>query len=324
MVMKKFLLAALVTVASFGSAAAQTYPARPITLIVPSAAGGPTDTLARILTERMSKTLGQPFIIEDQGTAGGTIAVGRVARATPDGYTVCIGQWGNFVLNAAIYPLAYDLLNDFAPVAWVASNPQLIVSNNAVPAKNLKELIAWLKANPDKATQGTAGAGSPAHVAGLYFQSLTGTQFRFVPYKGAAPAMQDLLGGRIDLLFDQASNSLAQVRAGKIRAYAVTAKIRLPAAPDIPTVEEAGLPDFQVSVWHGLWAPKATPKDIVAKLNAAVVEALSDEHVRSRLAAIGQQIPSREQQTPEVLAGLQKREAEKWWPIVKSANIVSH
>jgi len=299
----------------------QTYPSRPITIIVPSAAGGPTDTLTRILAERMTVSLGQPIIIEDQGAAGGTIAVGRVAQATPDGYTIGIGQYGNYVLNGAIYQLRYDLLTDFEPVALLASNPQLIVSKNAVPATDLKGLIAWLKANPDKALQGTAGAGSPAHVSGVYFQNSTGTHFRFVPYRGAAPAMQDLLAGQIDLLFDQASNALPQVRAGRIRAYAVTANSRLAAASDIATVDEAGLPGFYISVWHGLWVPKATPADVVAKINAAFVDALADPAVRRRLAELGQDIPPRDKQTPEALRAYQKAEIKKWWPIIKAANI---
>jgi tripartite-type tricarboxylate transporter receptor subunit TctC len=300
---------------------AETYPSHPITLIVPSAPGGPTDTLARILAESMRQVLGQPIIIENQGAAGGTIALGRVARAAPDGYTIGIGQNGNFVLNGATYALSYDLLNDFAPVAVLASNPQVIVSKNAVPAKDLEELIAWLKNNPERALQGTAGSGSPAHISGIYFQNTTGTRFQFVPYRGAAPAMKDLLAGEIDLLIDQASNALPQVKAGRIRAYAVTAKVRLNAAPDIPTVDEAGLPGFYVSVWHGLWAPKATPVDIITKLDESVRRALADRNVSQRLAEIGQDAPPAEQQTPEGLRTLQKAEADKWWPIIKAAGI---
>jgi tripartite-type tricarboxylate transporter receptor subunit TctC len=233
------------------------------------------------------------------------------------------GQYGNYVLNGATYPLTYDLLKDFEPVALVASNPQLIVAKNAMPAKDLKELIAWLLANPGKASQGTAGAGSPAHVSGIYFQNTTGTRFQFVPYRGAAPAMQDLVAGQIDMLFDQASNSLSQVRAGRIRVYAVTSKSRLAAASDIPTVDEAGLPGFYVSVWHGVWLPKATPQDIVLKLNAAIVDALADSTVRQRLAELGQEIPPREQQTPEALRAYQIAEADKWWPLINAAGIKS-
>jgi tripartite-type tricarboxylate transporter receptor subunit TctC len=302
---------------------AESFPSRPIVLMVPSAPGGPTDTLARILAESMRQTLGQPIIIENQGAAGGTIAVGHVARAAPDGYTVCIGQYGNFVLNGAIYHLSYDLLNDFEPVAMLASNPQVIVSQNAVPAKDLRELMAWLKQNPDKATQGTAGSGSPAHISGVYFQNATGTRFQFVPYRGAAPAMKDLLAGQIDLLFDQASNALQYINAGRIRAYAITSKTRLDAAPNIPTVDEAGLPGFYVSVWHGLWAPKATPKEIVARLDDSVQRALADAAVEQRLAQIGQEVPPRDLQTPAGLRALQRAEADKWWPIIKAAGIAA-
>ena len=311
----------IITATMTAGANAQSYPARAITLIVPSAAGGPTDTLARILAESMRQTLGQPIVVENQGTAGGTVAVGRVARAAPDGYTIAIGQYGNFVLNGAIYALPYDVLNDFAPVSVLASNPQLIVSKNAVPADNLKALIAWLKNNPGKASQGTAGSGSPAHISGVYFQKTTGTQFEFVPYKGAAPAMLDLLAGQIDLLIDQASNALPQVKAGRIRAYAVTARSRLDAAPDIPTVDEAGLPGFYVSVWHGLWAPKSTPAPVIAKLDESIQRALADTAVRKRFAELGQEIPPREQQTPDGLHALQRAEADKWWPIIKAAGI---
>jgi tripartite-type tricarboxylate transporter receptor subunit TctC len=315
------ITSAMITSTMITVANAESYPTRAITLIVQSAAGGPTDTLARILAESMRQTLGQPIIVENQGTAGGTVAVGRVARAAPDGYTIAIGQYGNFVLNGAIYALPYDVLNDFAPVSVLASNPQIIVSRNAVPANTLKELIAWLKANPGKATQGTAGSGSPAHISGVYFQNATGTQFRFVPYRGAAPAMLDLLAGQIDLLIDQASNALPHVKAGRIRAYAVTAKSRIDAAPDIPTVDEAGLPGFYVSVWHGLWAPKSTPAPVIAKLDQSIQRALADTAVRKRFAEIGQDIPARQQQTPDALHALQKAEADKWWPIIKAAGI---
>jgi len=302
-------------------ALSDSYPSRPITILVPSAPGGPTDALTRVIAEHVREVLGQPIVVENQGVAGGTVAVGRVAHAPPDGYTLSIGQWGNFVINQAVYPLQYDLLKDFSPIALIASNPQIIVARKDFPAQNLKELIAWLKDHPGQATQGTAGAGSPAHVGGVYFQQVTGTKFRFVPYRGAGPAMLDLLGGRIDLLFDQASNSLAHLRSGKIKAFAVTASARLPGAPEIPTVDEAGLPGFYVSVWHGIWAPKGTPTPIIAKLDAAVVSALNDPVVKKQLALLGQQIPPREQQSPEALAKFQRAEAEKWWPIIKAANI---
>jgi len=300
---------------------AQAYPARPITLVVPFAAGGPTDTIARIMGERMRTSLGQTIIIENTTGAAGSIGVGRVARAEPDGYTVGIGHWSTHVVNGAIYQLPYDVLNDFEPISLVAANAQLAVVRKSLPVNNLKELIDWLKANPDKATQGTAGAGSASHVSGVYFQKATGTRFQFVPYRGTGPAMQDLVAGQIDLMFDQASNSLGQVRAGTIKAYAVTAKARLPSAPDIPTVDEAGLPGFYTSTWYGMWAPKGTPKPVIAKLSAAVMEALADPVVQKRLGDQGLEFPPPAQQTPEALAAHHKAEIEKWWPIVKAANI---
>jgi len=303
------------------TAAAQSYPARPITLVNPYAAGGPVDAVARILSAPMSKALGQPVLVDYTTGANGTIGVGRVARAAPDGYTLSIGHWATHVINAAIYPLQYDVLKDLEPVGMICANPLLIVARSSFPAKNLGELIAWLKANPDKASAGTAGVGSGTHMGGLYFQSTTGTKFQYIPYRGSGPAMQDLLAGRLDLMVDQASNSLPQVRAGKIRVYAVTAKTRLSSAPDIPTVDEAGLPGLYVSVWFGIWAPKGTPHDIVAKVNAAMVSSLADPAVRQRLADLGQEITPREQQSPEALAAFHKAETEKWWPLVKAAGI---
>jgi tripartite-type tricarboxylate transporter receptor subunit TctC len=321
---RRFLhLASGAVSASFVSriASAQTYPTRPITIIVPFAAGGPTDAIARIIGERLRASLGQTVIIENVTGASGSIGVGRVVRATPDGYTVSIGHFGSHVLNGAIYALPYDLLNDLAPISLIASNPQVIIGNKTLPANNLIELIAWLGANPDKAAAGTAGAGGPANVAGLYFQSMTGTRFRFVPYRGTAPAMQDLLAGQIDLMFDQAVEAVPQIRAGNVKAFAVTAKTRLAVVPEIPSVDEAGLAGFYVSVWHGLWVPKGTPKDIVAKLNDAVVDALADENVRTRLANLGQEIPLREQQASKALGAFQKAEIDRWWPVIKAAGI---
>ena len=316
--MRTLILAAALA-ASLSGASAQTYPARPITMIVPFAAGGPTDRIARIVAEGMRPTLGQPIVIEDVSGASGTIGVGRAVRAAPDGYTLSAGMWATHVLNGAVFALPYDLLTDLEPIALLTSNPQLIVARNGVPANNLKELIAWLKANPGKASQGTAGAGT--RVAGAFFQTLSGTTFAFVPYRGSAPAMQDLIGGQIDLMFDQVSNSLAQVRAGNIKGFAVTAKTRLALAPEIPSVDEAGLPGFYTSLWNAIWAPKGTPKDIIAKINAAVVASLADPMVRAKLIELGQEIPPPEQQTPEALGAYQKAEIEKWWPIIKAANI---
>ena len=304
------------------SAQAQNYPSRPITIVVPFAAGGPTDTIARVMGERMRASLGQTVIIENVTGGAGSIGVGRVVRAAADGYTIIIGHWGTHVVNGVTYTLQYDLLKDLAPIAMIATTPSLIVSKPAVPAKDLKELIAWLKANPGKAAQGSGGAGSAAHIHGVFFQQRTGTQFQHVPYRGAAPAMQDLIGGQIDLMIDQVSNSLQHARTGKIRAYAVTAKARLNSGPDIPTVDEAGLAGFHTSVWHALWAPAATPGNVIATLNAAVVESLADPKVRQRLMVdLGQDIPPRAEQTPQALGVLHKAEIEKWWPVIRAANI---
>lgn len=303
------------------AAPAQVYPSRPITMVVPFAAGGPVDTVARILSEPMRATLGQSIIVENVTGAAGSIGVGRVARAAPDGYTLSIGHWSTHVVNGAIYPLPYDLLRDLEPIVLLPSNPMIVVSKSAVPAKNLNEFVGWIKANEGKVSAGTAGAGSATHVAGVYFQNVTGTRFQFVPYRGTGPALQDLVAGQIDFIVDQASNSLQHVRDGKIRAYAVTASARLPSAPDIPTVAEAGLPSLDISVWYGLWAPKGTPKEIIAKLNAAAVQALSEPAVRQRFAELGLDMPPRDRLTPEALAAYQKAEIEKWWPVIKAAGI---
>jgi tripartite-type tricarboxylate transporter receptor subunit TctC len=313
-----FITAALV-IAAVNTASAQVYPSRPLTLVVPFPAGGSTDAIGRIVAERMRVSLGQPVIIENVGGAGGSIGVGRVARATPDGYTLDIGQWDTHVANGATFSLSYDVLKDFEPVALISSNPFLILAKKAMPADDLKSLIAWLKGNPDKASQAIPTAGS--HVAGILFQKETGTRFAFVPYRGGGPAMQDLVAGQIDLMIIQAAVALPQVRAGAIKAYAVTASSRFPAAPDIPTVDEAGLPGIHISGWFALFAPKGTPTEVVTKLNTAVVEALADPTVRARLANLGQEIFPREQQTPQALAAYHKAEIEKWWPIIKAANI---
>jgi tripartite-type tricarboxylate transporter receptor subunit TctC len=300
---------------------AQVYPSHPITIVVPFAAGGPTDVIARTMAQHMRASLGQSVIVENVTGANGNIGVGKVARAAPDGYTISIGHWSTHVVNGAVYPLPYDLLKDFEPVSLIATNSYLIVAKNAVPAGDLKSFIAWLKVNPNKASEGTAGAGSPQHVSGVFFQNATGTRFQFVPYRGAAPAMQDLMAGEIDMIIDDPTSSLPQVRAGRIKAFAVTAKSRLAAAPDIPSVDEAGLPGFYFSRWHALWVPRGTPKEVISTLNAAVVGALADPTVRSRLADLGQEIFPREQQTPAVLGAYHKAEIEKWWPIIKAAGI---
>jgi tripartite-type tricarboxylate transporter receptor subunit TctC len=302
-------------------AKAESYPMRPITLVVPYAAGGPADTVGRILAERMRASLGQPIIIENVGGANGSIAVGRVARAAPDGYTISLGLWNTHVSNSALYDLKYDVVNDFEPIALLASFSLMIVARRDIPAKNLKEFIAWLKANPSKATQGSAGAGSMGHLAGVHFQNTAGTQVLHVPYRGSAPAMQDLVAGHIDMMIDAPVTILPQLRDGSIKAYALLAKSRLARAPEVPTGDEVGLTGFYVSNWLGFWGPKGTPKDIVEKLNAATVTSLAGSTVRQRLADLGYDVPLREHQSPEALGALQKAEIDKWSPIIKAAHI---
>lgn len=313
---------AFVAFAGFGQAAAQPYPSRPITMVVPFGAGGPTDAVARIIGERMRQALGEPVLVENVTGASGTIGVGRVARAAPDGYTVVLGNWPTFVVNGAIFNLPYDLLNDFEPVALLPSNPYVVVSKKDLPAKDLKELIAWLKANPDRASGGTAGPGSGQHVSALYFQSVTGTRFQFVPYRaGSSDIMRDLVAGHLDLSFDQAISSLPYIRNGQVKAYAVTSKNRLQAAPDIPSVDEAGAPGVYISTWFGLWFPKGVSPEAVQKLGAAAREALADPAVRQRLSELGQEIPPPEQQTSQGLAAFHRAEIERWWPLIKAAQI---
>ena len=316
------LTVALTSWVGLAAAEAQpVYPSRPITLIVPFAAGGPTDTLARIVGERIRSELGQPIVIENVTGAGGTIAGARVARAAPDGYTITIGAWNTHVANGAVYKLHYDVMQDFEPIALIANNYTVVVSKNTVPAADLRALIAWAKAAQGQVMVGTAGAGASTHVAGVLFENLIGVRFQFVPYRGAAPAIQDLMAGQIDLMFDQMSSALQYARSGKIKAYAVAADARRPAAPEIPTADESGLPGFYISVWHALWAPKGTSKDVIARLNTAVVAALADQVVRRQLADLGQEIPSREQQSSESLGQYHRAEIEKWWPLIKAANI---
>ena len=320
--MRKLLAIAFACFLAGGAAAAaETFPSRPISVIVPFPAGGPTDTLGRILAARMGATLGQSVIIENLTGAAGTIGTAHVAHAAPDGYTLILGHWQTHVVNGATFNLQFDVVNDFAPVALIADCPMSIVGKAALPANNLAELIAWLKQNPGKATVGIGGVGGGADVVGTYFQKSTGTSFQFVPYRGAAPIVQDLLAGHIDLTFTQVASTLAQVRSGQLKSYVVMAKSRWAEAPDTPTIDEAGVAGLYASFWHGLWAPKGTPKDVVAKLNAAVVEALADPAVRQRFSEIGQEAWPRDKQTPEGLAAQQKAEIEKWWPIIKAANI---
>ena len=322
--MKRLLALGCVLAALNGpAAAADTFPSRPVTMVVPFGAGGPTDALARIVADRMRVALGQPVLVENVTGASGTIGITRVARAAPDGYTIVLGNWPSFVVASAIYPnLSYDVQKDFEPIALLPNNPYIVVSKKELPARDLKELTAYIKANPGKLSEGTGGAGSGQHVSGVYFQNVTGTSFAFVPYRaGSAEVMRDLTAGHIDLSFDQAISALPFVRNGQVRAYAITGKTRLAAAPDIPTVDEAGAPGIYISTWFGLWAPKDTPADVTGKLSAAAMEALADPAVAKRLSDLGQEIPPPEQQTAAALGAHLKAEIEKWFPIIKGAGI---
>jgi len=321
--MLKAFFAALIATSAFASnaPAAEKFPSHPITVVVPFAAGGPSDAMMRILGERMKVALGETVLIENTTGAGGSIGTGRVVQSPPDGYTIGFGHLGTHVANGAIYKLNYDLVSDLEPIVLLPSNPMIVVSKNAVPAKTLPELIGWLKARPQPAAAGTAGAGSASHVAGLGFEAATGLKLQYVPYRGTGPAMNDLVAGQIDLIVDQLSNSINQVRAGTIRGYAVTDTKRAESAPDIPTVDEAGLPGFHMTLWSGLWAPKGTPKDVIAKLNAAALDALSDPPTRKQLENLGLQMPPADKSTPEALGAWQKAEIAKWWPIIKAANV---
>jgi tripartite-type tricarboxylate transporter receptor subunit TctC len=315
------MLAALFGLASAGIAAAQDYPTRPITMIVPFPAGGATDTLARFLAEQMRAILGQPVIIENIAGAAGSIGVGRAVRSPADGYTLSIGTSTTHMLTGGLYALPFDLLRDLEPVIQIGSEPLLIVGKKNLPADDLNGLIAWLKANPDKASVGIAGVGAAGHLTGISFQKETGTKFQFVPYRGNAPAMQDLLAGQIDFMIEPSSNFKSLVAASSVKPFAVTGRTRLPASPDIPTADEAGLPGFFASLWYGLWVPKDTPKDIIAKLNATMKQVLADPPVRKRLEELGIEITPLVQQSPEALRILQKAEMERWWPIIRAANL---
>jgi len=311
----------LFTVAVFfcSAASAQNFPARPVAIVVPFSAGGPTDTIARIMAERMTKSLGQTVVVENITGAGGNIGVSRVVRAAPDGYMISIGHIGPHVINGAIYKLEYDLLKDLAPVGMFVTNPQVIVSKNGLPSKDLKSLIEYAKGKPISIA--TGGAGTPSHISGVYFQKLTGGAAQIVHYRGGAPASADVMAGHVDMFFDQAVNALPQSRSGKVRAYAVTQPTRLSVAPDIPTVDEAGMPGYYMAVWHALWVPRGTPPAVIARLNSAMVDAAADDSARKRLIDLGQEILPRDKQTPEALGAHHKAEIEKWWPIIKSAGI---
>jgi tripartite-type tricarboxylate transporter receptor subunit TctC len=319
---KTFCVVALIVIAgAVADARAQTYPSRPITLIAPTSPGGPPDTIGRILAERMKVTLGQPVIVENVTGAGGSLGVQRVARAEPDGYTMSIGHLNSHVFTGAVYNLSFDLVKDLAPVTLLTSAPMVFVVRNDFPPNNLKELVAWMKEHPKGAAFGSVGVGSPGKVWATDFQNKHGIEFQYVPYRGAAASIQDLIASQIDIACVEASNVVAHLKGGRIKAYAVLEKKRWPDFPDIPTIDEAGAMGAYMTFWHGLWVPRGTPADAIAKLNAAAVEALADPAVRARLAQIGQNIVPREQQTPEGLAAHHKAEIEKWWPIIKAAGI---
>jgi len=309
---------------AIGSATAQTYPSRPITMIVPFPAGGPSDVVPRLLSDHLRATLGQSIIIENVSGAGGSIGMGRVARAAPDGYTVGVGSWSTGVVNGAIYNLNYDVVTDFEPVVLLPENPLFITSKKAIPASTLGELVTWMKANPDKVLVATSGVGTSPHVAGVMLQHLTGAQVELVHYRGGAPALQDLMAGQVDVIMNQASVFLPYLNDERIRIYAVPAKRRLPQAPNVPTVDEGGLPGLYLSSWNAIWAPKGTPHDNISRLNTAVVDALHDSTVSKRFIELGQVIPPTDQLTPEALGAYQRAEIEKWWPIIKAAGITAH
>jgi len=316
-------IALALTAATTAAAQTQPYPSRPITLIVPYPAGGPTDTLTRVLAERMRTALGQSVIVENVSGAGGSIGTGRVARAAPDGYTLSMGHVQTHVINAATQTLPYDVVKDFEPVTLIADTPQWLVVKKTLPVDSVKDLIAWLKGHPGTVTSGTVGVGGPTDIAGAYFMEKTGTRFQFVPYRGGAPLIQDLIAGQIDMTFGQAANYLGPVRSGQLKPLAVLSPKRWWAAPDVPTMDESGVPGFYASFWHGLWAPKGTSRDVIEKLNAALVETLADPAVQTRFGDIGQEPWPRDRQNPDALAAQQKAEMERWWPVIRAAGIKS-
>jgi tripartite-type tricarboxylate transporter receptor subunit TctC len=317
--MKPFLAVALALLAT--DAAAQSFPSRPITIIAPTTAGGPPDTIARLLAEPMRAVLGQPIVVENVTGAGSTLGVGRVARAAPDGYTLSIGHLNSHVFSSLTYPVTYDVVKDFEPIALIGIAPMLLFGRLGLPGADLKELVGWLKANPDKASFGTVGVGGPARVWATDFQNTIGTRFQFVPYRGAFAIVQDIIGGQIDIGYTEGSNILTHLKSGKLKAYAVTSNTRWPAAPEVPTLVEAGVQGLQMPFWHGIWAPRGTPADVIAKLNAAVTHALADPTVRARLTQMGQDIYPREQQTPEALAAHHKTEVERWGVVIKATGV---
>jgi tripartite-type tricarboxylate transporter receptor subunit TctC len=322
--MKKLMMvvtALLALVAGPAPSLAQTYPSRPIVMNVPYPPGGPTDTLGRIFAERLRVSLGQPVVVENVGGAAGTIGVGRAVRSAPDGYTINFGNVASHVFSSLVFKLQYDVLTDLDPIALMTNSPMWLLANTKLPAKDLKGLVTWLKANPDKATWAIVGSGSPAHLCGIYFQNSTGTQLQFVPYRGAGPAVQDVVAGQVSLTCLEASASRPHVLSGKLRAYALLAKTRWAAAPDVPTVDEAGVAGLYLPFWHGLWVPKGTPAAVTDRLNAAVVEALADPAMQKRLTELGVEIPPRDQQTPQALRAFLKGELDKWRPIIEAAHI---
>jgi tripartite-type tricarboxylate transporter receptor subunit TctC len=319
--MRQVLIAALAIAAAITGAQAQNFPSKPITIVIPLAAGGAVDTLVRTVIEPMRGSLGQPVLVENVGGAGGTTGINRVAKAAPDGYTISVGTWGTHVVNAFAYNTPYDLAKDFEPVALLPSVPHWFIARKNLPPKNLQELIAYLKANDGKVTAGSVGVAGSSAVCSYYFGKVTGTRTTLVPYRGGAPALQDIVAGNVDMMCDLAANSLAQVRAGTIKAYAVTAKKRWFAAPDVPTVEEAGAPGVEVTNWLGAYAPAGTPNDIVKKLNAAFNAAMADPGVRERIATQGMNLPAAEQQSPEGFAAYLKAEMDKWGAVIRASGI---
>jgi len=318
---RKAFLSFCAGIALAGAAAAQDYPARQIVMIVPFPAGGATDILARILSEPMRQALGQTVVVQNVPGAGSTIGVGRAIQAPPDGYTLSIGNWSSHVGASAVYPVSWNVLTDLEPVAMLSTTTLIIVGRTGLPVGNGKELIAWLKANPDQATVATVGAGSGAHVCGFYFAQKTGTRFRFVPYRGGAPVVADLLGNQVDLFCGEASQMLPHFKAGKIKPLVVMSKARWSPLPEVPTMEDIGASDTYIALWQGLWAPKGTPKPVIARLSDAVTRAFADPAVIKRLTELGQDLPARGQTTPQALAAYHKSEIDKWWPLIKSANI---